>query len=268
VEGQNIALEYRYAEGLYERLPDLAAEISRFPVDILFVQSALGAQAAKQVTTTIPIVMETLADPVAFGLVEGLARPGGNLTGVSGFAPELSGKHLELLKEVVPGLLRVAVLINPTNPNAPSIWQDTERAAQALGVRLQRVEIHESDALEGALATAIRAHAAGLMVVLDPLLHSQRGRIVDFATRHRVPVIAEVKMFAEAGGLMTYGPSRPAQWQRAAYYVDRLLKGAKPADLPVEQPTQFELVINLKTAQALGVTIPPSVLFRADEVLN
>jgi putative ABC transport system substrate-binding protein len=267
VEGQNIALEYRYAEGLYERLPDLAAEISRFPVDILFVQSALGAQAAKQVTTTIPIVMETLADPVAFGLVEGLARPGGNLTGVSGFAPELSGKHL-LLKEVVPGLLRVAVLINPTNPNAPSIWQDTERAAQALGVRLQRVEIHESDALEGALATAIRAHAAGLMVVPDPLLHSQRGRIVDFATRHRVPVIAEVKMFAEAGGLMTYGPSRPAQWQRAAYYVDRLLKGAKPADLPVEQPTQFELVINLKTAQALGVTIPPSVLFRADEVLN
>ena len=268
VEGQNIALEYRYAEWRYERLPDLAAELVHVPVDVIFASSAPGAQAAKQATTTLPIVFETLADPVAFGLVEGLARPGGNLTGVSGFAPALSGKCLELLKEVVPSLTRVALLLNPANPNAPSIWQETERAARAVGVELQRVEVREPAALEGALAAVRSAHADGLMVVTDPVLQSQRGRIVAFATRHRLPVVAERKEFAELGGLMTYGVSLPAQWRRAAYYVDRILKGHKPADLPVEQPREFELIINRTTAQLLGLPLPPLLLYQATEVIQ
>ena len=268
VEGQNIALVYRYAEGHYERLPALAAELVQLPVDLLVVGSAPAAQAAKQATTTLPIVMETLADPVAFGLVEGLARPDGNLTGVSGFAPALNGKHLELLKEVVPSLSRVAVLLDPTNPNAPSIWQETERAARLLRVQLHRLEVRAPDALEGGLTTVLRGHADGLMVVPDPLLQQQRGRIVDFALRHRIPVIAEMKAFAEAGSLMTYGPSLPEMNRRLAYYVDRILKGAKPGDLPIERPDKFELVLNLKTAQALGLTMPPSILVQADEVIQ
>jgi putative ABC transport system substrate-binding protein len=268
VEGQNIVLEYRYAERQLERLPALAAELVHLPVDILFANTAQGAWAVRQATQTIPTVFETLGDPVAFGLVESLERPGGNLTGVGGIAPDLYGKHLELLKEVLPGLTRVALLINPTNPNLPAILHEAVRSEQAIGVHVRRLEVHDIQALDTAFATLTDVPVEALIVAPDSLLLSQRHRIVGFASQHRLPVISEIKAFAEAGGLLTYGASLPAQWHRAAYYVDRLLKGARPAELPVERPTTFELVINLKTAQALGLTISPTLLFQADEVIK
>jgi putative ABC transport system substrate-binding protein len=268
VEGQSIVLEYRFAERQLERLPALAAELVSLPVDVLFATTAQGAQAAKQATTTIPIVFETLGDPVVFGLVDSLERPGGNLTGVGGMAPELHGKHLELLKEVLPGLTRVALLVNPTNPNLPAILHETGRAEQVVGVPVRRLDVRDAQGLEAAFAALTAAPVEALIVAPDTLLLSQRHRIVAFANEHRLPVIAEIKAFAEAGGLLTYGASLPAQWRRAAYYVDRLLKGARPDELPVERPTTFELVINLKTAQALGLTISPTLLFQADEVLR
>jgi putative ABC transport system substrate-binding protein len=268
VEGQNILLEYRHAERQLERFPALAAELVHLPVDVLFASTSQGAQAAKQVTTTIPVVFEGLSDPVAFGLVESLERPGGNLTGVCGFAPEVSGKQLEMLTEIRPGIRQVAVLVNPASPSVSSILQETERAARALGVQLRRVDVRDAEALEGAFTAMTSAPAEAFLVLPDSLLLSQRGRIVEFAAQYRLPVTAEVRAFAEAGGLLTYGTSLLAQWRRAAYYVDRILKGTKPADLPVEQPMKFELVINLKTAQGLGLTIPPALLMLADEVIR
>jgi putative ABC transport system substrate-binding protein len=268
VEGQNIILEYRFAERQLERLPALAAELVSLPVDVLFATTAQGAQAAKQATTTIPIVFETLGDPVVFGLVDSLERPGGNLTGVGGMAPELHGKHLELLKEVLPGLTHVALLVNPTNPNLPAILHETGRAEQAVGVHVRRLDVRDTQELDEAFAALTAAPVEALIVAPDTLLLSQRHRIVAFANEHRLPIIAEIKAFAEAGGLLTYGASLLAQWRRAAYYVDRLLKGARPDELPVERPTTFELVINLKTAQALGLTISPTLLFQADEVIR
>jgi putative ABC transport system substrate-binding protein len=268
IEGQNIILEYRYAERQLERLPALAAELVRLPVDILFATTAQGAKAAQQATTTIPIVFETLGDPVVFGLVDSLERLGGNLTGVGGMAPELHGKHLELLKEVLPGLTRVALLVNPTNPNLSAILHETGRAERAVGVHVRRLEVRDVQGLDAAFAALTATPVEALIVAPDTLLLSQRHRIVEFANEHRLPVISEIKAFAEAGGLLTYGASLTAQWQRAAYYVDRLLKGARPDELPVERPTTFELVINLKTAKALGLTISPMLLFQADEVLQ
>jgi putative ABC transport system substrate-binding protein len=268
VEGQNIILEYRFAERQLERLPALAAELVSLPVDVLFATTAQGARAAQQATTTIPIVFETLGDPVTFGFVDSLERPGRNLTGVGGMGAELHGKHLELLKEVLPGLTLVALLVNPTNPNLLAILHETGRAEQAAGVQVRRLDVRNAQGLDEAFAALTAVPVEALIVAPDTLLLSQRHRIVAFANEHRLPVIAEIKAFAEAGGLLTYGASLLAQWRRAAYYVDRLLKGARPDELPVERPTTFELVINLKTAQALGLTISPTLLFQADEVLR
>jgi putative ABC transport system substrate-binding protein len=264
VEGQNIALKYRWAEGRYDRLPDLAAELIH-----LFAHTAPAIQAAKQATSTTPIVMETLTDPVLAGFVASFARPGGNITGVSGLATELSGKRLELLKEAVPGVTRVAVLANPANPSTPALQRETESAARALGVQLHVLEVRDPTELDDAFTAMSREHADALIVLPDLMLVTQRKRIVDFAAKNRMPAMyADSRQWVESGGLMLYEPSLAANSQRAAGYVDKILKGAKPADLPVEQPTKFELVINLKTAKALGLTIPNEILFQADEVIR
>jgi putative tryptophan/tyrosine transport system substrate-binding protein len=268
VEGHNMAIEYRYTEGSYERLPALAAELVRLQVDVIFAPSAPASQAAQQATTTIPIVMDTLGDPVRAGFVTGLAQPSGNITGTAGFAPELGGKQLELLKTAVPGLTAVAVLANPANPNALHVIREIVRAAQALDVHLRRVDAREASELDAALAVMTRERTDALIVLSDPLVFGQRQRLVAWAAQRRVPVMYFTREFVEAGGLMTYGPDLASRHRHAATYVDKILKGATPADLPVEQPRQFELVINLKTAQAMGLTLPPTFLFQATEVIQ
>jgi putative ABC transport system substrate-binding protein len=268
MEGHNIAIEYRYTEWSYERLPDLAAELIRLKVDVIFAPSAPATQAAQQATTTIPIVMDTLGDPVRTGFVTGLAQPGGNITGTAGFAPELGGKQLELLKAAVPGLAAVAALANPANPNALHVLGEIAHAAQALEVQLRRVEVREASELDAALAVLTRERADALIVLPDPMVFGLRQRIVEWAAKSRLPVMYFTREFVEAGGLMTYGPDLASRFRHAATYVDKILKGAKPADLPVEQPIKFELVINLKTAQAMGLTLPPTFLFQATEVIQ
>ena len=268
VEDQNIIIESRDAALRYERLPDLAAELVRLKVDVIFAGSAAAIQAAMRATTTIPIVMESLGDPVAAGFVASLARPGGNITGLSGFAPELSGKQLELLKEVVPNVARVAMLANPANPHTPSIVREAGMAARALGVQLSILEVRDPNEFESVFAAMTRAHTDALLVLPDPVLSGQPGRIVELAAKSRLPAIYAELSWAPAGGLMVYGVSLADMNRRAATYVDKILKGAKPGDLPVERPVKFELVINLKTAKALGLTIPPSILFQADKVLQ
>ncbi len=269
VEGQSIAIEYRWAEGKLERLPDLAADLARLKVDVIVTATTPGVQAARRATSTIPIVMAAVGDPVGTGLIASLARPGGNITGLSLLSPELSGKRLELLKEAVHKLSPVAVLWNSASPAMILSFRETQTAAQVLGVSLQSWEV-QGDPQDFARAFSMvskeRPHA--LLVVLDPFTILHRSRIVELAAKHRLPAMYEIRAFVEAGGLMSYGPSVPDMYRRAATYVDKILKGAKPADLPVEQPTKFELVINLKTAKALGLTIPPSVLIRADEVIQ
>jgi putative ABC transport system substrate-binding protein len=266
-EGQNAAIEYRFAEERQERLPELAAELVQLKVDIL-VAPSLAAYAAKQATQTIPIVMATSGDPVATGIVASLARPGGNITGLSLISPELAGKRLELLKEAVPGLVRVAVLWNATHPDKALEWRETQVAAQALGVQLQSLEVRGPDDFDSAFAAAAREQAAALIVLGDPLTYAHRTHIVDLAAKSRLPAMYELREFAAAGGFLAYGPSVPDNSRRAATFVDKILKGAKPGDLPIERPIQFKLIINLKTAQALGLTIPPSLLFQADEVVK
>jgi putative ABC transport system substrate-binding protein len=269
VEGQNLVIEYRWAEGRFERLPDLAAELVRLPVDVIVpVASDPAIRAAQQATSTIPIVMAVSSDPVGSRFVASLARPGGNITGVSGLVPEVAGKRLQLLKEVVPHAARVAVLWNATHSGKVLEWQETQVAAQALGVTLQSIEVRGPNDFAPALAALTTERPDALITLAEPLTIMYRRQIADFAVTHRLPMISQLKEFAEAGGLMTYGTSLPGLFQRAAYYVDRILKGAKPADLPVEQPTKFELVINLKTAKALGITIPPSLLLLAEEVIQ
>jgi putative ABC transport system substrate-binding protein len=268
VVGQNVALEIRAAEGKYDRLPDLAAELVRLKVDVIFTASAPAIKAAKQATGTIPIVFETLSDPVADGFVANLARPGGNLTGLAGLAPELSGKRLELLKEVVPGVARVAVLLNPDNPSARRLLKATEISAHALGMQLQVLEVRHPDELDKAFSAMIKARAGALTVIPDPTLFAGRKKVADLAAKTRLPAIYGTSGVAEIGGLMVYAPSLPDLWRRAATYVDKILKGTKPADLPVEQPTKFEFVINLKAAKQIGLTIPPNVLVRADKVIK
>ena len=268
VDGQNITIEWRSAEERAERFPDLAAELVRLKVDVIVVSGGEQAlRAVKEATTTIPIVM-TGPDPVRAGLVASLARPGGNITGLSLMAPEGGHKRLELLKEAVPQAAHVAVLWNAANPFKALEWQETQVAAQVLGVTLHSVEVRGPDDFDGAFATMARERPDALLTFADFLTLPHQRRIVDFATQHRLPLISEIKEFAVAGGLMTYGASLPAVQRRVAYYVDRILKGTKPADLPVEQPTKFELVINLKAAKALGLTIPQALLFRADEVIQ
>jgi putative ABC transport system substrate-binding protein len=269
VEGQNIVIEYRSAEGRFDRLPDLAAELIRIKVDLIVAAPAPPALAAKNATGTIPIVFIGAADPVGIGLVASLARPGGNVTGLSyGVGLSIFAKDLELLKEVVPKVRRVAVLSNPASPSQPLAITAVKDAAGSLGLQLQLVEARGPEEFDGAFAAMTRERAGALFVLQDPAFSPHRARLVDLAAKNRLPSILTQREDAEAGGLMSYGPRLSDLWRRAATYVDKILKGAKPADLPVEQPTKFELVVNLKTAKALGLTIPPSLLARADEVIQ
>jgi len=268
VEGQNIAIEVRSAEGKYERLPALAAELVRLRVDAIVVGSTPAAFAAKQATMTIPIVMAGVGDPVGSGLVTSLARPAGNITGLSLLTSELSAKQLELLKEALPKVSRVAVLWNPATQSHPLILREAKAAAQALGVQLQLLEVRNPDDFERAFGVATRRRAAGLLVLADAMFLSHRTRIANLAAKSRLPAMYGLTEHAQAGGLMAYAPNFAGLFRQAATYVDKILKGAKPADLPVEQPTRFELVINMKTAKALGLTFPPSILIRADQVIQ
>jgi putative tryptophan/tyrosine transport system substrate-binding protein len=268
VEGQTIALEYRFADGKHERLPGLAAELIDLNVDVIVTSGTPAAVAAKHATSMIPIIIAIAADPVGEGLVASLAWPGGNVTGMANLDTELSGKRLEILKEVIPGLSRVAILWNPANPAHRAALGENEVAARALGVQLQPVEARAPHEFTSAFSAMSRERASALMLLADSMFGSHRAQVVELAAKSRLPSLFWVKDFVAAGGLMSYGASYPDLLRRAATYVDKILKGAKPADLPMEQPTKFELVINLKTAQALGLTIPPTLLFQADEVLR
>jgi putative ABC transport system substrate-binding protein len=269
VEGQNIVMAYRWAEGRQERLPKLAAELVRLQVNVIVCGGGEPViLAAKQATTTIPIVMAVSAAPVETGLVASLARPGGNITGLSIQAPDAGAKRLELLKEAVPQASRVAVLWNASYPGKDLEWQETQRAARTLSIRLHSIEVRRPEDFDGAFAAIIRERPDALLTFSEPLANLHSRQIVGFAIQNQLPLMSETKAWAETGGLLTYGASLPGLARRAAYYVDRILKGATPADLPVEQPTQFELVINLKTAKALGLTIPSSLLLLADEVIQ
>jgi putative tryptophan/tyrosine transport system substrate-binding protein len=268
IEGQNIALEERWAEGRYDRLPSLAAELVRLNVDIIVTASTQAAQAGQQATRSIPIVMTVVSDPVESGLVGSLARPGGNVTGLSLMHPDLSGKRLELLKEVIPKLSRVAVLSNLSNPIIPPLLRETEAAARALGVQLQVVEVRGPTELDSAFSVITRDRAGALVVLPDGIFQNERRRIAALAAKGRLPAMYAWREAVDAGGLMAYGASLPDIFRRAAVYVDKILKGTKPADLPVEQPTKFELVINLNAAKQIGLTIRPNVLARADKVIK
>jgi putative ABC transport system substrate-binding protein len=268
VEGQNITLEIRWAEGRSERLPELVAELVRVKVDILVVATTPGALAAKNETRTIPIVFVAVADPVRSGLVAGLARPGGNLTGLSLLNPEISGKRLELLKESLPSISRVAALTNPGNPSHAIFWRETHTAAQTLGLQLQQIRVRAPEDFDEAFRAAARGRADALLAFDDPLTAGHRARLVALAAKYRLPTMYGLREFSDAGGLLSYGPNLLDQYRRTAPYVDKILKGANPADLPIEQPTKFELVINLKTAKALGLKIPQSLLLRADQVIE
>ena len=269
VEGQNIAIEYRWAEGRDDRLPDLAAEVVRLNPDVIVTTGTPGTLAAKQATKTIPIVMASSADPVRSGLVASLARPGGNVTGLTILGPELEGKRLEILRQAVPRLSRVAVLRNPANPGSAPYYDAIQGVAGALHVTLEPVvEVRRAEELESAFSTIARAHPDALAVIADRFLLAHRSRVVEFAVATRLPAMYPYKEYVDAGGLMSYAPSNIELFRGAATYVDKILGGAKPADLPIQEPTKYELVINLKTATALGITIPQSVLLRADVVIQ
>ncbi len=264
VEGQNIVLEWRFSERKRNRLPALADELVRLKVDVLFAHSLTAALAAMNATRTIPIVFLSSVDPVAAGLVDNLARPGGNLTGLTHIMPALAGKRLELLKETIPKLSRVAVLWYPGNPGSEQIWKETQLAAPGLGLQLYSMEVTSDDQLEGAFQEATKAGSTALATTAR-----RESLAVELAIKYRLPVIYSASRYVvRYGGLMSYAADRFEQYRRAATYVDKILKGARPRDLPVEGPTKFELVINLKTAKALGITIPPSVLYRADKVIK
>jgi len=269
VEGQSIVIDYRYADGRVDRLPDLAAELVRLKVDLIVSWGTQGVTAARNASRTIPVVMIAVRDPVGVGLVASLARPGGNVTGVSGYAGlEMVAKQLELLKETVPDIRNVAILSNPTNAYHELAIREMNARARSLGVQLQLVEARSPNEFEGAFAAMAKERAGALIVLSDAMLNSHRTRLADLAARNRLPAAFGVRESVEAGGLMSYGPSFLDLFRRSGAYVDKILKGAKPADLPVEQPTEFELVINLKTAKALGLTVPSQLLARADEVIE
>ena len=263
-----MAAEYRWAEGRTERLASLAAELVSAGVDVIFAWGYLATAAAKRTTATVPVVFVTHADPVGAGFVASLSRPGGNLTGLTLMAPDLAGKRLQLLKEMVGGLSRIAVLANAANPGEEAVLTQIDQAAAVLNLRVQVLQARTPEEFPTAFAAMVQGHAAGLHVTLDPMFMQNRAGIVQRALRSHVPAIYDVKAFVDAGGLMSFGPSVPVVIHRAGTYVARILGGARPADLPVEQPTKFELVINLKTAKALGLTIPPSLLQRADQVIE
>jgi putative ABC transport system substrate-binding protein len=268
VEGQNIVIEWRSAEEALNRLRALAAELVDRKVAVIVTGDNASTAAAKEVTKSVPIVMATSGDPVGIGLVASLARPGGNVTGVTSLSRELYGKQVGLLKELIPTLSRVAVLSSPTNPGKILELRELEIAARRLGLQLQPAEIREAKQLDDAFSAMIKERAGALLVLPDPLLLTQRPQIADLAVRNRLPTIFARRENVEAGGLLSYGSSLPDQFRYAATYVDKILKGAKPADLPVEQATKFDLIVNLKTAKALGLTIPQSLLLRADEVIQ
>jgi putative ABC transport system substrate-binding protein len=268
VEGKNIVIEWRSAEGKPDRVSKLVAEVVHLKVDVIVTGGPVSTRPAKEATSTIPIVMAQDSDPVANGFVASLARPGRNITGLSTLAPEISGKQLELLKETVPRLSRVAVLGTSTRPGHAQLVKETELAAGAFGVKLQYLDVLDPKEIETAFRAASKGRADAVLVQQSPLLLPQRTQITDLAVKSRLPAIYPWPEFVEAGGLMSYSASITEMFRRVATYVDRILKGAKPADLPVEQPTKFELVINLKAAKQIGLTIPPNVLARADKVIK
>jgi putative ABC transport system substrate-binding protein len=268
VEGQNLTIDSRYARDAYDRLPDLAVSLVKLDVDVIVALATPAIQAAKRATTTIPIVFETLGDAVSAGLVSSLAHPGGNVTGWSGFAPELSGKRLELIRELLPGATRVALLANPTNAATTAVLRTTRAAADQLRMKLLLADVHTPAGLNAAFETIARHRTEAFVLAADPMLFGQRRRIVELAARHRLPAVYEYRLFVELGGLLSYGPESSERFRSAAVYVDRILRGARPGDLPVEQPSTFELVLNLPTAQRLRLTIPPSVRLRADHAIE
>jgi len=266
VEGKNIVIEYRYAEGKLDRLPDLAKELVSIKSDVIATTTDRSVLALKNATRTIPIVIAAAADPVGSGLVDSLASPGGNVTGLSIFAPELGGKRLELLKEAVPSLTRVAFLFG--SEQASVTVKETQAAAKALGLHFQSLELRDSKDFDSAFEAATKEHTQALLTGPGPVINTNHARIIEFAAKNRLPAMYAGPEFVNAGGLMSYAPDYTDQYRRTAVYVDKILKGAKPADLPIEQPTKFELVINLKTAKQIGLTIPPNVLARADKVIK
>jgi putative ABC transport system substrate-binding protein len=267
VEGNNVLIEYRFAEGKPDRLPDLVTELLRLKVDVIFARGTSGVQAAKKATTTVPLVTVS-GDPVAAGFVASLARPGGNITGLTNFTSELGGKRLELLKEVIPQISRVAVLWYPDDPLAALRMRETENAAPSLGLKLQPVEVRGPNDFELAFSAMKKERSGAFVVLRAPLIINRLKLVVELAAKNLVPAMYDDRDFTEAGGLMSYGTSIPDLYRRAAILVDKILKGAKPADLPVEQPTKFELIINLKAAKQIGLTIPQPVLYQADKVIK
>jgi putative tryptophan/tyrosine transport system substrate-binding protein len=268
VEDKNLTFEERYAEDSLDRLPPLAAELVSLGLDVIVTLGTLAPLAAKRATAMIPIVMIAAGDPVGSGLIASLARPGGNVTGTSLMAPDLSGKRLELAKELVPEVSRVAVLWNAANPYSALVFKETVGAARTLGIELQSLEVRAPADFDGALAATTGQQAGALITVEDPLTAGQARKIAKFAVDNRLPTISGLRLFADAGGLISYGANLEDLLRRSVVFVDKILKGAKPSDLPVEQPTKFELVVNLKTAKALGLTIPPSLLALADDVIE
>ena len=268
VVGKDVAIEYRWAEGSYDRLPTLAGNLVDLKVDVIVASGAAVISAAKSATSTIPIVFFGGGDPVAAGWATSLARPGGNLTGISIFGAVLNPKRLELLSELVPQATLIALLVNPNNSLAERVLRDVQEAARAKGVQLDILKASTESEIDAALATLIQLHAGALVVASDPLFFTRREQLVALTSRHAVPAIYDAREFAAAGGLISYGPSLTVMFRQVGIYAGKILKGARPADLPVQQPTKFELVINLKTAKALGLTVPPSILTRADEVIE
>src|SRR5215471_6967635 len=268
VEGQNLAIEYQLAAGQLQRLPEMAANLVRLKVDIIVAGTSLAALPAKKATTTIPIVVLASHDGIGTGLFASLARPGGNITGIESLAPDIDAKRIEFLKGVLPKISRLALLYTPTDPGSERHVGNANDAARALSSSVSKVEVRTPDDFDVAFAALLRDRPDAVLVVTDALTFLARKRIVDFSTEHGIPMIFEFKEFVELGGLLSYGPSLGEIWRRGAHYVDKILKGAKPDDLPVEQPTKFELAINLRTANALGLAVPPSLLAVADEVIE
>ena len=268
VEGKNIHIVYRWAEGKFDRLPSLASELVRLKVGVIVTGGPMDTRAAKEATSTIPIVMTWDQDPVGSGFVANLARPGGNITGLSILAPEISGKQLELLREILPRLSRVAFLGNSTEPGNAQALRETEAAARAFAVQLQYLDVLAPKDIEPAFKAATKERAHAMLVLTSPVVYSQRKQVVDFAVKNRLPAVYHRGQFVEEGGLMSYGVSQTDLDRRAATYLDKILRGAKPAELPVEQPKKFELIINLKAAKQIGLTVPPNLLARADRVIR
>jgi ABC-type uncharacterized transport system substrate-binding protein len=268
IEGKNVVFERYLADNRLDRLAEIAAELAHFNFDVIVTVGTLAPLAAKRATATIPIVMQAAGDPLGSGLVASLARPGGNVTGLSLMAPDLAGKRLEILREILREISLVAVLWNVANPYPALVFKQTEVAAKTLGIEVQSLEVRGPGDFDNALEAAVRRHATALIAVEDPLTFGYRKQITDFAAKNRLPAIYGLREFVDAGGFIAYGAHILDLWRRSTGYVDKILRGAKPSDLPVEQPTKFELVINLKAANALGLTVPPTLLARADEVIE